>query len=62
MSDRETIQKAYEADLARIYAVFAAEYTAALGNGQEEAAAEAGFQRAIAHAKHIRDRALALIV
>lgn len=61
MSDREVIQKAYEVDLATIYAVFVSNYTTALSDRQSEAEAEAGFQRAVAHAQYIRDRALALL-
>jgi len=61
MSDREIIQKAYEADLARIYSVFVSNYTTALSDPEKEAEAEAGFQRAVAHARHVRDRALVLL-
>ena len=61
MSDREVIQKAYEADLATLYAVFVTNYTTALSDSQKEAEAEADFQRAIAHARHIWDRALELL-
>ena len=61
MSDREVIQEAYEADLATLYAVFVSNYTTALSDSEKEAEAEANFQRAIAHARHIRDRALELL-
>ena len=61
MSDREVIQKAYEAYLATIYADFVSSYTTALSDNQKEAEAEASFQKAVAHGRHIRDRALALL-
>jgi hypothetical protein len=61
MSEREVIQKAYEADLAAIYAAFVSSYTTAMSDKDLEAEAEAGFRRAVAHARHIRDRALALL-
>jgi len=61
MSDREVIQKAYEADLARIYSVFVSNYTTALSDPEKEADAEASFKRAVAHAHFVRDRALALL-
>lgn len=61
MSDREVIQNAYEADLARIYSIFVSNYTTALSDAEKEAEAEEGFQRAVAHARHVRDRALALL-
>jgi hypothetical protein len=61
MSDREVIQRAYEADLTTIYAVFGSNFTTALGDKQKETEAEAGFQRAVAHARHVRERALALL-
>jgi hypothetical protein len=61
MSDREVIQKAYEEYLTSIYAVFTSSFTTALGDKQKEAEAEAAFQKAVAHGRHIRDRALALL-
>jgi hypothetical protein len=61
ISDREVIQKAYEAGLMTMYAVFVSNFTTALGDKQKEAEVEADFQRAVVHARHVRERALALL-
>lgn len=61
MSDHDVIQKAYEADLTQIYGAFATGFTAAQGDKPTEAEIEVQFQRSVAHACHVRDRALALL-
>ena len=61
MSDQDVIQKAYEADLTQIYGVFVSTFTTAQGDKPTEAETEVQFQRSVAHARHIRDRALALL-
>lgn len=61
MSDQDVIQKAYEADLTQAYGAFASTFTAAHGDKPTEAELEVQFQRSVAHARHIRDRALALL-
>lgn len=62
MSDQDVIQKAYEADLTQIYGAFASAFTAAQGDKPTEAEIEVQFQRSVAHARHIRDRAFDLLV
>lgn len=61
MSDQDVIQKSYEAVLTQIYGTFASAFTAAQGDKPTEAELEAQFQRSVAHARHIRDRALELL-
>jgi hypothetical protein len=61
MNDKELIQKAYEASLSAIYAAFVAAYTAALGDEETERQAEGQFRSNVLHARHIRDRALAVL-
>jgi hypothetical protein len=61
MSDQDVIQKAYEAALTEIYGAFASTFTAAQGDKPTEAEVEVQFQRSVAHARHIRDSALALL-
>ncbi len=62
MSDREVIQRTYEsALLAGVYAAFTAAYTEELGKKQKEVEAEARFREGVAHARFLRDRALALL-
>jgi hypothetical protein len=61
MSDRDVIQKVYEADLTQIYGAFASAFTAAQGDKPTEAELEVQFQRSVAHARHIRDRAFDLL-
>jgi len=61
MNDKELIQKAYEASITAIYAAFVVAYTAALGDEQSEKQAEGQFRSNVLHARHIRDRALAVL-
>lgn len=61
MTDQDAIQKAYQADLTQIYGAFASNFTGAQGDKPTEAEIEAQFQRSVAHARHIRDRALGLL-
>lgn len=61
MSDRDVIQKAYEADVTQIYGIFVSTFTAAHGDKPTETEIEVQFQRSVAHARHIRDRAWALL-
>jgi hypothetical protein len=61
MSDQDVIQRAYEADLTQIYSAFASAFTGAQGNKPTEAEIEIQFQRSVAHARHIRDRAFDLL-
>jgi hypothetical protein len=61
MTDHDVIQKAYEADLTQIYGAFASNFTGAQGDKPTEAEIGVQFQRSVAHARHIRDRALGLL-
>jgi len=61
MTDQDVIQKAYEADLTQIYGAFASNFTGAQGDKPTEAEIEEQFRRGVAHARHIRDRALCLL-
>lgn len=61
MTDRDLIQAAYEDTVRSAYRVFFESYTNAQGSKPDEDAAEANLQRAFTHARHIRDRALALL-
>jgi hypothetical protein len=61
MTDKELIQKAYEASITAIYAAFVEAYTAALGDEQSERQAEGQFRSQVLHARHIRERALATL-
>lgn len=61
MSDKEVIQRAYESQLAAVYAAFSEAFTAASGDKPKEAEAEARFRRGVLHARFLRERALAVL-
>ena len=60
-TEQDKINDAYGDAVRNLYQVFAQAYTAALGNDAGQKQAEANFQRGITHARHLRDRAIALI-
>lgn len=61
MTEPEILQDAYEQSIRELYKTFFAAFTSALGDEQQEKAAEEHFQAGIAHAKHVRDLALRLL-
>jgi hypothetical protein len=60
-TEQDLINAAYGDAVRNLYQVFAQAYTAALGAATGQQQAEANFQRGITHARHVRDRAIALI-
>ena len=61
MDDKAQIQAAYGAMIQLLFKVFFESFTAAHGDTEEERSAEERFKGGVAHARHIRDRALALL-
>ena len=61
MDDRTHVLDAYAKLVEQLFAVFFSSYTGARGDATEEAAAEQRFKAGLVHARHIRDRALALL-
>ncbi len=61
MTEKDLVQAAYEATFALAYRAFYDAYTSASGDKAKEADAEARFQFGVNHARHIRERALALL-
>jgi hypothetical protein len=61
MNERELIQQAYAETVATVYRVFFGEFTAALGNSDQEQKVKNNFQKGIIHARHVRDLALGLL-
>ena len=60
MSDQDVI-RAYEEVLNQIYGAFASAFIGARGDKTTEAEVESRFLRSVARARHVRDRALALL-
>ena len=60
MSDQDVI-RAYEEVLNQIYRAFASAFIGARGDKTAEAEVESHFLRSVARARHVRDRALALL-
>jgi hypothetical protein len=63
MASKETdvINSAYEDLLRQLFATFYLSYTSAMGDESQEVEAEKLFARGVAHARFVRDRALALL-
>jgi hypothetical protein len=61
MDDKAQIQAAYGAMIQLLFKVFFESFTAAHGDTEEERSAEERFKGGVAHARHIRDRAIALL-
>ena len=60
MDDKNQIQEAYGAMVRLMFNVFFESFTAAQGNAERERNAEDRFKSGLAHARQVRDRALAL--
>jgi len=61
MDDKAQIQQAYGAMLQLMFKVFFESFTTAHGDSEQERGAEERFKSGIAHARHVRDRAIALL-
>ena len=61
MDDKQHVLDAYGERIQQLFKVFFEAYTSAQGNTSEEANAEQRFKAGMAHARHVRDRALALL-
>ena len=61
MDDKAQIQDAYGAMIQLMFKVFFESVTAAHGDSEQERSAEERFKGGIAHARYIRDRAIALL-
>jgi len=61
MDDKAIVAEAYEKVIEQVFTTFFTSYTAAQSNASEEAAAEQRFRAGVVHARHVRDRALALL-
>ena len=61
MDDKAQIQAAYGAMIQLLFKVFFESFTSAHGDTEEERSAEERFKGGVAHARHIRARALALL-
>jgi len=61
MDDKAQIQDAYGAMIQLKFKVFFESFTAAHGDSEQERSAEERFKGGIAHARYIRDRAIALL-
>jgi hypothetical protein len=61
MNEQPLIESAFQQTIATLYQVFFQAYTAARGNQAGQQQAEDNFKNGILHARHIRERAVALI-
>ncbi len=61
MDDKAQIQEAYGAMIQLLFNVFFESFTAAHGDTEQERGAEERFKGGILHARHIRDRAIAVL-
>jgi hypothetical protein len=61
VNERQIIDECFRDTIATLYRTFFIAYTAALGDTAEEAQAEERFRNGVVHARHVRDRALALV-
>jgi len=59
--EQQIIEQAFEETIKNLFTVFFGSYTIAKGDSTGEQQAEANFSNGILHARHIRDRALAII-
>ncbi len=61
MDDKVHVMEAYGATVQLMFRVFFESFTAAQGNTEEERKAQERFKAGVAHARHVRDRAVALL-
>ncbi len=61
MDDRVHVLEASGVTIQLLFKVFFESFTAAQGNSEGERDAEERFKAGVAHARHVRDRALALL-
>jgi len=61
MDDKVHVVEAYGATIQLMYRVFFESFTAAQGKAEEERNAEERFKAGVAHARHVHDRAVALL-
>ena len=61
MDDKAQIQQAYGAMIQLLFKVFFESFTTAQGNTEQERNAEERFKGGLAHVRHVRDRAIALL-
>lgn len=61
MNEQPIIENAFQQTITTLYQVFFQAYTAARGDLASQKQAEDSFKNGILHARHIRERALALI-
>jgi len=61
MAESASIDQAYDALIQRLFGVFFQNYTDAQGNHAAEKGAETRFIAAVTHARHVRDRAKAIL-
>ncbi len=62
MKEADIIHEAYASNLKASYAVFSASYLEAAGDKQLQGEAEDRFRLAIANAKKVKERALAVVL
>jgi hypothetical protein len=61
MDDRAHVMEAYGTTIQLMFRVFFESFTAAKGNTEDERNAEERFRAGVAQARHVRDRAVALL-
>ena len=61
MDDKAHVMEAYGTTIQLMFRVFFESFTAAKGNTEDERNAEERFRAGVAHARHVRDRAVALL-
>jgi hypothetical protein len=61
MDDKAIVLDAYGALIQVLFKVYFESFTAARGNTEEERSAEERFKAGVAHARHVRDRAVSLL-
>jgi hypothetical protein len=62
MSDAEQIEQAYAEKLQQLFAEYLQSFTDAQGNADLEREADERFKKDVVHIRHVRERALNLIV
>ncbi len=61
MDDKASVLDAYGALIQLLFKVYFESFTAAQGNTEEERSAEERFKAGVAHARHVRDRAVSIL-
>ena len=61
MDDEAHVIEAYGTTIQLMFRVFFESFTAAKGNAEDERTAEERFRAGVAHARHVRDRAVTLL-